>query len=124
MSGTYAFVNNSSFVGPPTSIHIPYNGGRFPGQTIDRASVTAINENTETSMRTTNTGALTASTFRSRTRLGLSVMAYATSVWSAFATYRRRRRIEAELYELDERMLRDIGLTRTEIPYLARQHNR
>lgn len=32
----------------------------------------------------------------------------------------RVRKTELELYELDERMLRDIGLTRTEIPHLAR----
>lgn len=32
----------------------------------------------------------------------------------------RRHRMERELYELDDRMLRDIGLTRTEIPHLVR----
>ncbi|MFO1172980.1 MAG: DUF1127 domain-containing protein [Hyphomicrobiaceae bacterium] len=37
----------------------------------------------------------------------------------AFAAYRRHR-MERELYELDDRMLRDIGLTRTEIPHLVR----
>ncbi len=37
----------------------------------------------------------------------------------AVAAYRRHR-MERELYELDDRMLRDIGLTRTEIPHLVR----
>ncbi len=86
------------------------------------AIVMAINENMEMSMRTANLEALASanSTFRSRTRLGLTGMGLAAATWKAFAGYRRRRRIEAELYELDDRMLRDIGLTRTEIPYLAR----
>jgi len=37
----------------------------------------------------------------------------------AFRAYRTHR-MERELYELDDRMLRDIGLTRTEIPHLVR----
>lgn len=85
-------------------------------------SVTAINENKEMSMRTVDPEALASatSTFRSRTRIGITGIGFAAIAWNALAAYRRRRRIEAELYELDDRMLRDIGLTRTEIPYLAR----
>lgn len=60
-------------------------------------------------------------TFRCRNRRGFRIAGVAGTAWSALLSYRRIRRIEADLSALDERMLRDIGLTRTEIPYLA--HN-
>jgi len=37
---------------------------------------------------------------------------------SALAGWRRRQRAYAELYALDDRSLADIGITRSEIPYV------
>ena len=37
---------------------------------------------------------------------------------TALAGWRRRQRAYAELYALDERSLADIGITRSEIPYV------
>jgi uncharacterized protein YjiS (DUF1127 family) len=42
------------------------------------------------------------------------------AAWSAAAEYRRLRRAENDLAQLDDRMLRDLGITRAEIAYLAR----
>jgi uncharacterized protein YjiS (DUF1127 family) len=46
---------------------------------------------------------------------------------TALAGWRRRQRAYAELYALDDRSLADIGITRSEIPYVlsraAATHN-
>ena len=39
------------------------------------------------------------------------------------AEYRRQQRALEELYSLDDRSLADIGITRSEIPYLMFRHD-
>jgi uncharacterized protein YjiS (DUF1127 family) len=39
------------------------------------------------------------------------------------AEYRRQQRALEELYSLDDRSLADIGITRSEIPYLMSRHD-
>jgi uncharacterized protein YjiS (DUF1127 family) len=39
--------------------------------------------------------------------------------WNAFLEWRRRRRLPTDLCELSDRELTDIGITRSEIDYLA-----
>ena len=39
--------------------------------------------------------------------------------WNAFQEWRKRRRSLANLYDLSDRELMDIGITRSEIDYLA-----
>lgn len=58
--------------------------------------------------------------FPRRERRGFTPIALVAAAWNAVADYRRVRRAEIELSELDDRMLRNIGITRTEIPHLAR----
>ena len=47
----------------------------------------------------------------------------ARSFWAEFQAWRERRRIWAVLYRLDDVELRDIGITRGEIGYLASRAN-
>ena len=39
--------------------------------------------------------------------------------WSAFQEWRKRRRLQTELCRLTDRELMDIGITRSEIDYIA-----
>jgi uncharacterized protein YjiS (DUF1127 family) len=39
--------------------------------------------------------------------------------WAAFQEWRSRARLRADLYELNERELQDIGITRGEVDYVA-----
>jgi uncharacterized protein YjiS (DUF1127 family) len=45
--------------------------------------------------------------------------AFFTSCWSALHERRKRARLRAALYGLPDRHLRDIGIARSEIEYLA-----
>jgi|SRR5690606_34485027 uncharacterized protein YjiS (DUF1127 family) len=45
--------------------------------------------------------------------------AFNTVVVEPLARWRRREALARELYSLDDRMLRDIGLTRSEIPFIV-----
>jgi uncharacterized protein YjiS (DUF1127 family) len=58
--------------------------------------------------------------FPRRERRGFTPFGLVTAAWNAVTDYRRVRRAEIELSELDDRMLRNIGITRIEIPHLAR----
>ena len=42
--------------------------------------------------------------------------------WNAFQEWRKRRRLLANLCDLSDRELMDIGITRSEIDYLASHH--
>jgi uncharacterized protein YjiS (DUF1127 family) len=53
-------------------------------------------------------------------RFGTAFVGCIAAPWLAITEFRRVRRMENELSGLDDRMLRDIGLTRSEIPHLAR----
>ena len=66
-------------------------------------------------MNPSTTKALTHSPQRSL------VFGVVRTVLGPIAARMRARRVENALYELDDRMLRDIGLTRSEIAYLAGQ---
>jgi uncharacterized protein YjiS (DUF1127 family) len=39
--------------------------------------------------------------------------------WNAFLIWRKRRRLQSELYSLTDSELRDIGITRGEIDYIS-----
>lgn len=56
--------------------------------------------------------------------VGRAVAHLLRSVWAGvkglFSRINRRRRIYAELMSLDDRMLSDIGLTRGDIPFVAK----
>ena len=47
-------------------------------------------------------------------------MKIATKISRGFGQWRARRRTEAELYGLDDRELRDLGISRQDIPEVAR----
>jgi uncharacterized protein YjiS (DUF1127 family) len=49
-------------------------------------------------------------------RLGLSLLKYC---WAAIRELRAREKLVIKLYELSDRELRDIGITRGEIDYVA-----
>ena len=51
--------------------------------------------------------------------LGHRVAAVASAGWSAYAAWRERRAAIKELAALDDRTLRDLGLTRSEIEYVV-----
>ena len=55
------------------------------------------------------------------TALGAAELKQATrsSCWGAFQEWRKRERLRAELYGLNNRELMDIGITRGEIEYFA-----
>jgi uncharacterized protein YjiS (DUF1127 family) len=44
---------------------------------------------------------------------------FLASFWRAFQEWRKRERIRAELFSFSDRELRDIGVTRSEIDYIA-----
>lgn len=73
-------------------------------------------------MSTSNLEALASQSliFQRRARRGFAIMDRVANAWNALVKYRRVRQAENALAELDDRMLRDIGITRTEIPHLAR----
>jgi uncharacterized protein YjiS (DUF1127 family) len=43
--------------------------------------------------------------------------------WKAFQEWRKRRRLQTELYRLTDSELMDIGITRGEIDYVASNHS-
>jgi uncharacterized protein YjiS (DUF1127 family) len=43
--------------------------------------------------------------------------------WDAFQVWRKRRRLQTELYRLTDSELMDIGITRGEIDYVASNHS-
>jgi uncharacterized protein YjiS (DUF1127 family) len=51
--------------------------------------------------------------------LGHRAAAVASAGWSAYADWRERRAAVGELAALDDRTLRDLGLTRSEIEYVV-----
>ena len=51
--------------------------------------------------------------------LGQRAAAVASAGWSAYAAWRERRAAVRELAALDDRTLRDLGLTRSEIEYVV-----
>jgi uncharacterized protein YjiS (DUF1127 family) len=51
--------------------------------------------------------------------LGYRAAAGASAAWSAYAAWRERRTAINELAALDDRTLRDLGLTRSEIEYVV-----
>ena len=53
-------------------------------------------------------------------RFGVAV----AQVWAHLAASRRKQEAIAELERLDDRMLQDIGITRTEIPMIVRESSR
>jgi len=53
--------------------------------------------------------------------LGHRAAATASAGWSAYADWRERRAAVKELAALDDRTLRDLGLTRSEIEYVVRR---
>ncbi len=53
--------------------------------------------------------------------LGDRAAAVASAGWNAYAAWRERRAAIKELAALDDRTLRDLGLTRSEIEYVVRQ---
>jgi len=48
--------------------------------------------------------------------------AHHSSQWRAFREWRKRERIRAELSGFSDRELRDVGVTRSEIDYIASNH--
>ena len=64
------------------------------------------------------------STIRGTTELGpvtarRQVYSPLEAYWKAFQEWRKRRRLLANLWDLSDRELMDIGITRCEIDYLA-----
>jgi uncharacterized protein YjiS (DUF1127 family) len=53
--------------------------------------------------------------------LGYRTAAVASAGWNAYAAWRERRAAINELAALDDRTLRDLGLTRSEIEYVVRR---
>jgi uncharacterized protein YjiS (DUF1127 family) len=51
--------------------------------------------------------------------IGQLVVKVKSAVVGPLARWRRREALANELYSLDERMLKDIGLSRSEIPYIV-----
>ena len=58
-----------------------------------------------------NVGLTTGSTLR--------LSGFLMECWGAFQEWRKREKLRAELYGLDDIELRDIGITRGEIEYFA-----
>ena len=62
------------------------------------------------------------STTDGTTGLGQSALKWPASgkrYWDVFREWRKRQRLRASLYELSDSELKDIGITRGEIDYLA-----
>jgi uncharacterized protein YjiS (DUF1127 family) len=55
--------------------------------------------------------------------LGHRAAAVASAGWNAYAAWRERRAAINELAALDDRTLRDLGLTRSEIEYVVGRHD-
>ena len=47
------------------------------------------------------------------------VFRFCKAYWAVFQERRKRERVRADLYDLNDRELRDIGITRGEIEYVA-----
>jgi uncharacterized protein YjiS (DUF1127 family) len=56
-------------------------------------------------------------------RPGASVVSALSGAWAALSRMSARRRARAALSEFDDRMLRDIGITRMEIEHMVRYGN-
>ena len=63
--------------------------------------------------------ALGAAELKQATRSTQRVSNFLRSCWGAFHQWRKRDRLRAELYSLNDRELMDIGITRGEIDYFA-----
>jgi uncharacterized protein YjiS (DUF1127 family) len=63
--------------------------------------------------------ALGAAELKQATRSKPRVSNFLGSCWGAFQEWRKRERLRAELYGLNNRELMDIGITRGEIEYFA-----
>lgn len=56
-------------------------------------------------------------------RPGASIVSTLTAIWALLSRISARRRARAALSEFDDRMLRDIGITRMEIEHMVRYGN-
>ena len=63
--------------------------------------------------------ALGAAELKQATRLTQPVSNFLGRCWGAFHQWRKRDRLRAELYSLNDRELVDIGITRGEIDFLS-----
>jgi len=63
--------------------------------------------------------ALGAAELKQATRSTQRLSNFLASCWGAFQEWRKRERLRAELYGLNNRELMDIGITRGEIGYFA-----
>ena len=63
--------------------------------------------------------ALGAAEPKQATRSTRRVSNFLGSCWGAFQRWRKRNRLRTELYGLNDRELKDIGITRGEIDYFA-----
>lgn len=63
-----------------------------------------------------------ATTAVSASSVGAKVGALASRLWEAYSQSCARRVARCELQSLDDRMLKDIGISRGEIEYVVRGH--